>query len=181
MVCMGCPFIINMACFLPEILQDWREITPNCFHGEAKTMQMLFYASKNDKDKKRLKAAIHKALPGKAIEPFRKLNALRQRFNFIIEPDSIAILLAANLEELGQMQVFRKLLPEIYVILVIPDWQESTVTLAHLLLPRFLCLKEDNFTDLIKVLKKMVQTPPGDIFTFLKPPYNKYAPGGARK
>jgi hypothetical protein len=55
--------------------------------------------------------------------------------------------------------MLRELLPEIYVILVIPDWQESTVKLAHLLLPRFLSQKADSFTDLIKVLKKMVRDP----------------------
>ncbi|MGD2084637.1 MAG: hypothetical protein PVH61_00490 [Candidatus Aminicenantes bacterium] len=120
-------------------------------------MQVLFYASGNDKDKNRLEAAIHDAVPGRAIELFTRLDALRDRFRFIVEPDSIAVLLAADGEELREMQMFRELLPEIYVILVIPDWQESTVKLAHLLLPRFLNQKADSFTDLIKVLKKMVR------------------------
>jgi hypothetical protein len=122
-------------------------------------MQVLFYASRNDKDKNRLEAAIHDAIPGQAIELFTRLDALRERFRFIVEPDSIAVLLAADGEELREMQMFRELLPEIYVILVIPDWQESTVKLAHLLLPRFLNQKADSFTDLIKVLKKMVRDP----------------------
>jgi hypothetical protein len=122
-------------------------------------MQVLFYASGNDKDKNRLEAAIHDAVPGRAIELFTRLDALRDRFRFIVEPDSIAVLLAADGEELREMQMFRELLPEIYVILVIPDWQESTVKLAHLLLPRFLNQKADSFTDLIKVLKKMVRDP----------------------
>jgi hypothetical protein len=122
-------------------------------------MQVLFYASRNDRDKNRLEAAIHDAVPGRAIELFTRLDALRERFRSIVEPDSIAVLLAADREELREMQMFRELLPEIYVILVIPDWQESTVKLAHLLLPRFLSQKEDSFADIIKVLKKMVRTP----------------------
>jgi len=120
---------------------------------------VLFYASRNDKERDRLEAAVHDAIPGVALENFMELDALRERFHFIIEPNSIAVLLAADIEELRGMQRFRELLPEIYVILVISDWQESTIKLAHLLLPRFLCQKSDSFTDLIKVLKKMAGTP----------------------
>jgi len=122
-------------------------------------MQVLFYASRNDKDKDRLEAAIHDAIPGHAIELFTRLDALRERFRLIVEPDSIAVLLATDREELREMQMSHELFPEIYVILVIPDWQESTVNLAHLLLPRFLSQKADSFTDLIQVLKKMARTP----------------------
>ena len=118
-------------------------------------MQVLFYASRDDRDKNRLEAAIRDAIPGQAIELFTRPDALRERFRSIVEPDSIAVLLTADREELREMQVFRELLPEIYVILVIPDWQESTLKLAHLLLPRFLSHKEDRFVDIKKVLKKM--------------------------
>ena len=75
-----------------------------------------------------------------------------------IEPDSIAVLSASNREELQQMQLLRGLLTEIYVIVVIPDRKKSTIELAHLLLPRFLSQKEDNFMDLSKVLNKMYKT-----------------------
>ncbi|MCX6580707.1 MAG: hypothetical protein NT166_11050 [Candidatus Aminicenantes bacterium] len=120
-------------------------------------MQVLFYAGRNHQDKNRLEAAIHEAVPGRTIEVFTRLEDLRERFRFIVEPDSIAVLLADDREELREMQLFRELLREIYVILVIPDWQESTVKLAHLLLPRFLSPKEDSFTDIKEVLKKMVR------------------------
>jgi len=122
-------------------------------------MQVLFYAGRDDKDKDRLEAALHDAIPQQPIESFTRLEDFRQRFHFIVEPDSIAVLLAADVETLLEMQMFRQLLPEIYVILVIPDWQESTVKLAHRLLPRFLSHKEDSFTDLKKVLKKMARKP----------------------
>jgi hypothetical protein len=118
-------------------------------------MQVLFYAGRNDKDKNRLEAAIHEAIPGQAIELFTRLDGLRERFRTIVEPDSIAVLIAADREELREIQAFRELLPEIYVILIIPDWRESTLKLAHLLLPRFLSQKDDSFTDIKKVLKKM--------------------------
>lgn len=121
-------------------------------------MQLLFYASKNDKNKKRLEAVIQDAVPDKTIESFTCLDTLRERICLIVEPNSIAVLLASDRDELWEMQMLRELLPEIYVILVIPDWKKSTVNLAHLLLPRFLSQKKDSFTDIKKVIKKMVRT-----------------------
>jgi hypothetical protein len=126
--------------------------------GKCKAMQLLFYSSKNDKNKKRLEAVIQDAVPYKTIESFTCLDTLQERIRSIVEPNSIAILLASDRDELRKMQMLRELLPEIYVILVIPDWKKSTVSLAHLLLPRFLSQKEDSFANIKKVLKKMVQT-----------------------
>jgi hypothetical protein len=118
-------------------------------------MQLLFYSSKDDQNKKRLEAAVHKVIPESKIELFKRLGDFRERLRMQIEPDSIAVLLASNREELQQMQLLRGLLTEIYVIAVIPDRKKSTIRLAHLLLPRFLSQKNDDFIDLSKVLNKI--------------------------
>ena len=110
------------------------------------------------KNKKRLEAAIHRGIPESHIELFKRLNDFRERLRMPIEADSIAVLSASSREELQQMQQLRALLTEIYVILVIPDRKKSTIELAHLLLPRFLSQKKENFTDLSKVLNKMYWT-----------------------
>lgn len=124
-------------------------------------MQLLFYWSGDDQNSKRLEAAVHKAVPESQIELFKRMDDFRKRLRMPIEPDSIAVLLASNREELQQMQVLRALLTETYVVLVIPDRKKSTIELAHLLLPRFISQKKDNFTDLGKVLNKMVRTSHG--------------------
>ena len=118
-------------------------------------MKLLFYSSGDDQNKKRLEAAVHKAIPDSKIELFKRMDDFRERLRMPIEPDSIAVLSASNREELKQMQLLRGLLTEIYVVLVIPDRKKSTIELAHLLLPRFLSQKRDNFMDLSKVLNKM--------------------------
>jgi len=118
-------------------------------------MQLLFYSSGDDQNKKRLEAAVHKVIPESQIEPFQRLDDFRERFRRPLEPDSIAVLSASNREELQQMQLLRKLLTEIYVVLVIPDRKDSTIRLAHLLLPRFLSQQDNDFTDLKIVLNKM--------------------------
>ncbi len=118
-------------------------------------MQLLFYSNGNDQNAKRLEAAVHKVIPKGRIEPFKSLIELRERLRTPVEPDSIAVLSASDREELERMQQIRGLLPEIYVVLVLPDLKKSTIRLAHLLLPRFLSQKDSDFTDLRVVLKRM--------------------------
>ena len=102
--------------------------------------------------------AVHEALPHRPLGVSRQLTALQELLRTIVEPGSIAILSAVDQTELRRMQALRGLLTEIFVILVVPDCKKSTIRLAHLLLPRFISQKEDSFSDLKEVLKKMVHT-----------------------
>jgi len=122
-------------------------------------MQLLLYLSGDDQNAKRLEAAVHKAIVNGQIELFKRLDAFRERLRMPIEPDSIAVLSASNRKELQQLQKLRGLLTELFVVLVIPDRKDSTIRLAHLLLPRFLSQFDDNFADFCSVLKKIVRTP----------------------
>jgi hypothetical protein len=118
-------------------------------------MQLFFYANSGNGQKNRLETAIHGVVPGACVEFFGTLDEFRERLHCLIEPNSIAVLLASDREELIRMQMFRKLLPEIFVILVLPDQSENTIALAHALMPRYLVQKDDPFTDLQGVLTKM--------------------------
>jgi hypothetical protein len=118
-------------------------------------MQLLYYAKGSDQANKRLEAAIHQAVPERPVERFQSLKYFQERLRMPVEPDSIAVLFAANQSELRWMQRLRGLLPEIYVILVLPDRAKRTIELAHLLLPRFLSQKSDDFSLLGHVLGKM--------------------------
>ena len=97
-------------------------------------------------------------IPKDRIELYKSLLDLRERLRTPVEPESIAVLSASNREELRQMQLLRGLLPELFVVLVIPDRKKSTIELAHLLLPRFLSQQSDDFKDLGKVLDKICRT-----------------------
>ena len=121
-------------------------------------MQLLLYSSEESQNSKRLGAAVHKVIPDSRIELFKSLIDLGERLRAPVEPDSIAVLSASSQDELRQMQELRGLLPEIYVVLVIPDRKRSTIELAHHLLPRFLSRQSDDFKDLGKVLNKIYRT-----------------------
>lgn len=125
---------------------------------KANPMNTLFYSSADDQNTKRLAAAVQRVIPENQIELFQRLDDFRARLRMSLEPNSIAVLSASSREELRKLQQLRELLTEIYVVLVIPDRKKSTIELAHLLLPRFLSQKKDDFVDLGKVLDKMVRT-----------------------
>lgn len=118
-------------------------------------MKLLFYSSGNDPNFTSLDDAVRQAIPVSQIELFNTLADLEERLRRPVEPDSIAVLSISNRKELQKMQLLRKLLPEIYVVLVIPDRKRSTLALAHLLLPRFLSRNDSAFADLEIVLHKM--------------------------
>ena len=118
-------------------------------------MQLLLLSSGDDQNKRRLEAAVHKVIPKSKIELFQKLDDFRERLRTPMEPNSIAILSASGRRELRQMQLLCGLLPEISIVLVIPDRKKSTIRLAHHLLPRFMSQAGSDFEDLKSVLNKM--------------------------
>ena len=122
-------------------------------------MQTLFFSSHDGDNFERLAAAVYQVIPKNQIESFDKMDDFEERLRRPVAPDSVAVLSATTLGELHLMQQLRGLLTEIYIILVIPDRKKRTIELAHLLLPRFLSQKTDDFVDLGKVLAKMVRTP----------------------
>lgn len=120
-------------------------------------MQFLYYANSNGGAESRIMASFQAATSGRAIEQYTNLSDLEERLRVIVEPKSIAVLVAADREDLQRMQDFRDMVTDMYVILVIPDWNDRTIKLAHLLRPRFLCLLENGSTDLRQIIAKMVQ------------------------
>ncbi len=64
------------------------------------------------------------------IEHFTRLDDFRDRLRSIVEPNSILVLAAVNRKELLEMQAFRDMLTEIYIILVLPDRRKSTIKLG---------------------------------------------------
>ncbi len=120
-------------------------------------MQIFHYEIADSSEGRRLEDALLAAAPGWEIERFTRLADFRERMHYFVEPDSIAVLAAANARELKEMQDLGDLIQDIGIILVLPDWQESTLRQAHLLRPRFCCQKNDNYAGLHQIVRKMVE------------------------
>ena len=126
--------------------------------GDSNRTLFLFYSRRNDENGKRLRAAVHRVIPKENVEIYRRLDDLATRLRAPKLGSLISVLLAADREELEDMMALQDLLKDIHVILAIPDGERRTVELAHRLFPRFLFHKEGDFTDVEKVLSKIVQS-----------------------
>ena len=120
--------------------------------------RILFFAEKDDLDGERLLAAIGRMLPQSQIEVCREFEQVWKGLRLPGREGLIAVLTAARKEDLRRFQSIRDLLGDVPTILIIPDEDETTLQMAHRMLPRYLSLKHGDFSDVIQVLQKMCQT-----------------------
>jgi hypothetical protein len=72
------------------------------------------------------------------------------------EPGADTVILAvSSVSELRELVDFQDLLADLRVILLLPDWEEKTLKLAHRLCPRFVAQPDTSLDDLVAVLAKM--------------------------
>lgn len=75
-----------------------------------------------------------------------------------ISKPAIIILLAENTMMLRSLFDMKSLFQDIDIILILPDEAEETLCLGHQLYPRYISFKNSDFSDVLMVMKKMVQT-----------------------
>ena len=120
-------------------------------------MSLLFYATIRVEAEKRLYCTIERVVPKEKIEIYRSIGSLALRLGQPLDTSTIIIILAVNREELLNIFSIRDLLTDIRLILIIPDREKETLSKAHSLSPRFLSYIDDDFTDIVAVLDKMLK------------------------
>jgi len=69
-----------------------------------------------------------------------------------------AVLLAARSEDLSDLLSIRDLLRDVRIILILPDREANTIAQGHTLRPRFLSYTDSDFTDVLAVLGKCLES-----------------------
>jgi len=119
--------------------------------------RLLFFAEKDDLDGERLLAAFGEIPPPASLAICRRLDEVGEELRLPGRENLIAVLMAARKEDISRFQsVFE--LGSVPIILIIPDRDELTLKMAHQMLPRFLSLKNGDFSDVIQVLQKMCRS-----------------------
>jgi hypothetical protein len=72
--------------------------------------------------------------------------------------EDITVLAPVDRAELAALRDYKRL-QDRRLVLILPDAAEATLSMAHLLAPRYLCHADDVGTDLAAVLNKMAATP----------------------
>lgn len=119
-------------------------------------MDILFYTAALTGIGKRLLRITASHVPRERIELCRSHAELEARLRQSLDGRGIAILHAADRDELEALITHRELLVDFRIILALPDNDEATTTLAHILKPRFLVFSSADLPDASVILGKML-------------------------
>ena len=119
-------------------------------------MKILFYSSKRQAPGVSIRASLRTFVPDERIEIYRSIEDLANGLLQLLDRDAIVILQAGDRQELLRILSFRDLLQGVRVILLVPDREEETISLAHRLRPRFLGNSENDFSNTMSVVRKML-------------------------
>jgi hypothetical protein len=120
-------------------------------------VKILFYSSKKEDSEIGIGERLKALVPEERVEMCRSIEELVHGLYRLYRHDTIVLLQARDREELLRIVSLRDLLQGLRVILLIPDRNGETISLAHRLRPRFLSNSENDFSDTMSVLQKMME------------------------
>ena len=120
-------------------------------------MNVFFYSSATNKLDVRIQGVVEIASPIANTEVFRRIEDLSSRLRRIVGDSTIAVLVAGNKKDLVDFALIRHLLSDTPIILILPDREESTISMGYGLVPRFLTYMDGNFMEVRAVLEKMLE------------------------
>ena len=103
----------------------------------------------------RLLGAIDSQVSEVALDIYCRMGCLSDRLKQLGHGVTTAVLLATSKEELMRIYALKDLFDGIRKIIILPDGEQVTISLAHKLYPRFLSYIDSDFSDVAAVLKKM--------------------------
>jgi hypothetical protein len=116
---------------------------------------MIVYISKADEAGRRLEQLIgHGTHHGKTeiVSTFKDLKDTLQRPSWFGET---ALLFAATSKDLTKLVAIRHLFDGLRIILILPNQKKETISLGHLLHPRFISIRDSDFSDVSLVIQRM--------------------------
>ncbi|MGO9316077.1 MAG: hypothetical protein ACLQBD_29390 [Syntrophobacteraceae bacterium] len=120
-------------------------------------MSVLYFASVVDGIGERLQAAIEASVPvQERIEVYRKVDNLTYRLRQLRSNLTVAVILAANQDELTNLLSIKELIRDLPVIMVLPDREQVTIRKGFALRPRYFAVVDSDFSDVTAVLNKML-------------------------
>ena len=117
-------------------------------------MEVILYAPDSGQDG--VQERIGGLIPQKRVKVYRTLEGLAERLHRPIDPETILIIVASSREKLSEVLSLRRALGDVRTVVVAPDQDPKTVSLAHQLRPRFLTYTKGDHDDLAAVLRKMI-------------------------
>jgi len=124
-------------------------------------MKIIHYADRKDTEDERLARIIGLFTGRGAIQTCRNLGSLRTKLRRPCAHDDVLVIYPSNREGLAEIVAQRELLSHMKIVLVLPDRDEATVALGHLLRPRMISYNDSDFLDVAAVLVRMRENSDG--------------------
>lgn len=124
---------------------------------------MIFYLPAYDEKGEELLNCMITELAPRKIETYRCFQDLRLRIQRPFPDVKVAVLFCMTQADLQEIFTLSEFLQDFKIILVLPDDDTETIIKAHNLRPRYLSWLDQDFFDMVAVLKRMVDfydTPP---------------------
>lgn len=121
-------------------------------------MGLIVYIPQADVPGQQLQEMIGHLIWEDTIEIFYTLKRLFFRLRHPNGNEDIALLLASTPRDLNDLVTNSHLLNNLRIVMILPDRDEETIAKGHLLRPRFVSYRDNDFSSLSLVLKKMKKT-----------------------
>jgi hypothetical protein len=120
-------------------------------------MKVLLYNRESGATGNRLQSFLETHVPGCKVEMYRTIEGLAERLKAPHESEVVAVLRANSREDLMALLSIQHRLQDIKTILLAPDGEKETNSLAHQLRPRFLSCINNDLHNVAAVLEKMLK------------------------
>jgi hypothetical protein len=118
-------------------------------------MNVIMYSTKFEDKIKELERLLRELDPGR-LDVFKSLEGLAERLRGPWQEKPIVLIWVHNQDELLDLVSMKEELRDMRLILVLPDLEKSTLSLAHRLWPNYLSFADDNHGKMRAVLQKML-------------------------
>ena len=117
---------------------------------------MLLYATDAGEVTQRLQKVIGNHVIDEKVEFYQTIEFLTQRLRKPMGDIKIAVILAADRNDLLEIFTIRELLDNVRTLLILPDKNDDTIAKGHNLRPRYISFVDSDFRDISAVLSKML-------------------------
>ena len=124
-------------------------------------MNALMYASMPDVKANDMESVVKELFTPDRLDYFRSIDRLSERLQRTWENESLIVILICSREDLVEFVSMRERLHQFRLVLVLPDAEETTISLAHRLRPNYLAYIYSHPGELKAVLRKMIEK--GDV------------------
>lgn len=120
-------------------------------------MEVFLYSSQIEEKEQKIQRMMREIFPKDQLSVLRSVENVSQKLRKPREKKPIFVLLAYKKDDLFDFFTMRDQLHEVRLVLVLPDAEEGTISLAHRLRPNYLTYVDRDPQELKAVLKKMSQ------------------------